>query len=105
MFLFFDDSADPLPQTMKRRAAEIADHANSPRGGFGEGSDFLRGLDEIERQCEFLFSLLSLSPFVFSKMDSLNFLNEAHKMYPVFRASHDNSKAVRDWFADVKKPQ
>lgn len=39
-----------LLQTFKKRAADIADYANNPRGGFGEGTEFLRGLDEAERQ-------------------------------------------------------
>lgn len=39
-------------QTFKARAAEIADHAHNPRGALGEGVEFLRGLDEMERQCE-----------------------------------------------------
>lgn len=38
-------------QTFKKRAAEIADHAHNPRGAVGEGVEFLRGLDETERQC------------------------------------------------------
>lgn len=37
-------------QTFKKRAAEIADHAHNPRGALGEGAEFLRGLDEMERQ-------------------------------------------------------
>jgi GINS complex subunit 3 len=37
-------------QTFKKRAADIADHAHNPRGALGEGADFLRGLDEMERQ-------------------------------------------------------
>lgn len=37
-------------KTFKKRAAEIADHAHNPRGAMGEGADFLRGLDETERQ-------------------------------------------------------
>lgn len=40
-------------QTFKKRAAEIADHAHNPRGALGEGAEFLRGLDEMERQCTF----------------------------------------------------
>lgn len=44
-------------QTFKRRAAEIADHAHNPRGAVGEGVDFLRGLDESERQCRFTVEL------------------------------------------------
>jgi GINS complex subunit 3 len=34
----------------RKRAADIADHAHNPRGALGEGADFLRGLDETERQ-------------------------------------------------------
>ena len=41
-------------QTFKERAAEIADHAHNPRGALGEAQDFLRGLDEMERQCSYL---------------------------------------------------
>ena len=37
-------------QTFKKRAAGIADHAHNPRGALGEGVEFLRGLDETERQ-------------------------------------------------------
>ncbi|KAJ5567469.1 hypothetical protein N7535_006775 [Penicillium sp. DV-2018c] len=37
-------------QTFKKRAAEIADHAHNSRGAVGTGVDFLRGLDETERQ-------------------------------------------------------
>ena len=41
-----------VPQTFQRRAREIGNHANNLRGALGEGADFLRGLDEMERQCE-----------------------------------------------------
>lgn len=37
-------------QTFKKRAAEIADHAHNHRGALGDGADFLRGLEETERQ-------------------------------------------------------
>jgi len=37
-------------QTFKKRAAAIADHAHNPRGALGDGVEFLRGLDEMERQ-------------------------------------------------------
>jgi GINS complex subunit 3 len=37
-------------QTFKSRAAVIADQAHNPRGALGEGADFMRGLDENERQ-------------------------------------------------------
>jgi len=30
----------------------IADHANNPRGALGDGVEFLRGLDDTERQRE-----------------------------------------------------
>ncbi|KAF2812514.1 GINS complex, Psf3 component [Mytilinidion resinicola] len=39
-----------LSETFKARAAVIADQANNVRGTLGEGADFLRGLDENERQ-------------------------------------------------------
>jgi hypothetical protein len=44
-----DLSANEL-QTFKARAAVIADQAHNPRGALGEGADFMRGLDENERQ-------------------------------------------------------
>lgn len=47
-------------QTFKKRAAEISDHAHNPRGAVGEGVDFLRGLDESERQCKWLEYILRL---------------------------------------------
>ena len=37
-------------QTFRRRASEIADHAHNSRGALGGGVEFLRGLDETERQ-------------------------------------------------------
>jgi len=37
-------------QTFKKRAMEIADHAHNPQGALGDGAEFLRGLDETERQ-------------------------------------------------------
>ncbi|KAL8683589.1 MAG: hypothetical protein Q9186_000501 [Xanthomendoza sp. 1 TL-2023] len=40
----------------EKRAAEIADHARNARGGV-EGGEFLRGLDEWERGCEFFYSV------------------------------------------------
>ncbi|KAK2755979.1 DNA replication protein [Arachnomyces sp. PD_36] len=45
-----EEVVDILSDTFKKRAAEIADHANNPRGAMGEGVDFLRGLDETERK-------------------------------------------------------
>lgn len=47
-----DDLVDVLSDSFKRRAKEIADQAHNPRGALGEGADFLRGLDEQERQCK-----------------------------------------------------
>ena len=38
-------------QTFRKRAAEISDHAHNPQGALGDGVEFLRGLDETERQC------------------------------------------------------
>jgi GINS complex subunit 3 len=50
----FEDEAvvGVLLKTFAMRAAEIADHANNPSGalGGGEGAEFLRGLDELERE-------------------------------------------------------
>ncbi|KAI5809031.1 hypothetical protein DFH27DRAFT_542197 [Peziza echinospora] len=49
--LFEDEElADVLADSFRKRAAEVADHAHNPRGALGEGADFLRGLDEMERQ-------------------------------------------------------
>jgi GINS complex subunit 3 len=42
--------ATDTAQTFKARAALIADQAHNPRGALGEGADFMRGLDENERQ-------------------------------------------------------
>lgn len=47
-----DEMIDVLTDTFKKRAAEIADHANNARGSISDGVDFLRGLDETERQRE-----------------------------------------------------
>ena len=38
-----------LANAFRVRAREVADHAHNPRGALGEGADFLRGLDEMER--------------------------------------------------------
>ncbi|KAF2400916.1 DNA replication complex GINS protein PSF3 [Trichodelitschia bisporula] len=52
MLELFDEEEllDVLTDTFKRRAKEIADQAHHPRGVLGEGAEFLRGLDESERQ-------------------------------------------------------
>lgn len=42
-------SAD-LTQTFRGRAGRIADHAHNAHGALTDGADFLRGLDETERQ-------------------------------------------------------
>jgi GINS complex subunit 3 len=47
-----DELADILSDSFKKRVKEIADQAHNPRGALGEGADFLRGLDEDERQCK-----------------------------------------------------
>lgn len=36
-------------KTFKKRAKEIADQAQNPRGALGEGAEFLRGIEEEER--------------------------------------------------------
>lgn len=47
-----DEVLDVLVDTFRTRAAKIADHAAHAGGGSvgSEGVDFLRGLDESERQ-------------------------------------------------------
>ncbi|KAI2730482.1 hypothetical protein CBS147332_2334 [Penicillium roqueforti] len=45
-----EEMVDVLSDTFKKRAAEIADHARNSRGAVGGGVEFLRGLDETERQ-------------------------------------------------------
>lgn len=49
--LFEDDEmVDVLTDTFKKRAVEIADKAGNTRNVQSDGSDFIRGLDETERQ-------------------------------------------------------
>lgn len=45
-----EEMIEVLSDTFKSRAAVIADQAHNPRGALGEGADFMRGLDENERQ-------------------------------------------------------
>ncbi|MCJ1367851.1 DNA replication protein [Acarospora aff. strigata] len=45
-----EEMVEVLSDAFQKRAAEIADHAHNPRGALGEGAEFLRGLDETERQ-------------------------------------------------------
>jgi len=45
-----EEMVEVLSEAFKVRAAVIADQAHNPRGALGEGADFLRGLDENERQ-------------------------------------------------------
>ncbi|MCJ1410381.1 DNA replication protein [Ptychographa xylographoides] len=45
-----DEIVDVLCETFKKRAAELADHASNTHGALGEGVEFMRGLDEMERQ-------------------------------------------------------
>ena len=42
--------ANAMVQSFKTRAISIADQAHNPRGALGEGAEFMRGLDESERQ-------------------------------------------------------
>ena len=53
-------------QAFKMRAAVIADQAHNPRGALGEGADFLRGLDENERQCKLKFFVNSIPIWPYS---------------------------------------
>ncbi|GAA82907.1 GINS complex subunit Psf3 [Aspergillus luchuensis IFO 4308] len=45
-----EELVEVLSNTFKKRSAVIADHAHNPQGALGQGADFLRGLDETERQ-------------------------------------------------------
>jgi len=45
-----EEMVEILTDTFKKRAMEIADHAHNPQGALGDGAEFLRGLDETERQ-------------------------------------------------------
>ncbi|PWW77802.1 GINS complex, Psf3 component [Tuber magnatum] len=45
-----DELVDILSETFKKRAAGIADHAHNPQGVISSGGEFLKGLDENERQ-------------------------------------------------------
>ncbi|KAK7557924.1 DNA replication complex GINS protein PSF3 [Phyllosticta citricarpa] len=45
-----EELGEILSESFKARAKVIADQAHNPRGALGEGADFLRGLDESERQ-------------------------------------------------------
>ena len=56
-----EELGEILAESFKARAKVIADQAHNPRGALGEGADFLRGLDESERQCKSSFDHLSAS--------------------------------------------
>ncbi|KAF2137659.1 uncharacterized protein K452DRAFT_301833 [Aplosporella prunicola CBS 121167] len=45
-----EELGEILADSFKMRSKVIADQAHNPRGALGEGADFLRGLDENERQ-------------------------------------------------------
>ena len=75
-------------QTFKTRAAVIADQAHNPRGALGEGADFMRGLDENERQRKYALMADASAPI-------------DHAL--VFRAAHDSAKSVRVWMKDLNK--
>ncbi|KAF2200325.1 DNA replication complex GINS protein PSF3 [Delitschia confertaspora ATCC 74209] len=45
-----EEMIEVLSETFKTRATVIADQAHNPRGALGDGVDFMRGLDESERQ-------------------------------------------------------
>jgi GINS complex subunit 3 len=80
------------PQTFRRRASEIADHAHNSRGALGEGVEFLRGLDETERQC---------MPILNAPI-TMNTLTDASL---VFRIAHESAKDIRIWAGEAKKPK
>ncbi|KAK2731745.1 DNA replication protein [Onygenales sp. PD_40] len=45
-----EEMVEVLSNTFKMRAMQISDHAHNSRGAMGDGAEFLRGLDETERQ-------------------------------------------------------
>jgi hypothetical protein len=55
-------------QTYKARAALIADQAHNPRGALGEGADFMRGLDENERQRKYSHSRPAVQELMISSI-------------------------------------
>lgn len=46
----FDRCFADSQKTFRGRAVQIADHAHNTQGALSDGADFLRGLDEAERQ-------------------------------------------------------
>lgn len=55
-FLEWTDREDLLQviiDTFRSRVARLADHAHNPQGALNEGLEFLRGLDETERACQY----------------------------------------------------
>jgi GINS complex subunit 3 len=47
-----DDLLQVVLDTFKSRVAKMADHAHNPTGAMAEGLEFLKGLDDYERQCK-----------------------------------------------------
>ncbi|PGG99389.1 GINS complex subunit 3 [Blastomyces parvus] len=84
-----EEMVDVLMETFKKRAMEIADHAHNSRGALGDGVEFLRGLDETERQCE---SILHSYTFIFT-----------HPLCCLFRAAHGSAKEMRVWSGETRK--
>ncbi|EGC43143.1 DNA replication complex GINS protein psf3 [Histoplasma capsulatum var. duboisii H88] len=88
-----EEMVDVLMETFKKRAMEIADHAHNSRGALGDGVEFLRGLDETERQ---LLPLL-LTPLM------LTVPCVGGNIYQVFRAAHSSAKEMRAWSGETRK--
>ncbi|KAI9765575.1 MAG: DNA replication protein [Geoglossum simile] len=91
-----EEMVEVLSETFKKRAAEIADHAHNPRGALGESAEFLRGLDETERQCMLGPPRSGFPPGC--KASNADFL-----FGEVFRAAHDSAKSMRSWMGEMKK--
>ena len=94
-----DKVCDVLANSFKVRAREISDHAHNPRGALGEGADFLRSLDEMERQGESCLLYILLPPPLFF----FNCFPEARLMTAkiVFKAAHESAKLMKAFTASL----
>ena len=104
-----DELVDTLSDTFRRRTIEIADHAVNPKGALGEGTEFLMGLEESERQSMYNNDNGAL-PFtvrdnVVSKGKRKEFIADHEgclRGIVVFRAAHDSTKAMKSWRQEKK---
>lgn len=77
-----EELVDTLSDTFKKRAMEIADHAVNPRGALGEGTEFLMGLEESERQSKSYICLLSMLLFA-NDRNSMNIPGNGQEKYGI----------------------